>query len=192
MSKFNVELLGFLGEKGGQKNRLVFKKKNDPSVRGFHIWPYGIWTGVTYSLPDTGNTARSVAPVSGYAYRVNAAVGNVNYGTVVGTGTNAVTVDDYNLQTKIAHGTGSGQFQYGDVTFTAPYTSGNDRIVEVIRAFTNGSGGTVTVNEIGLVWNYEGQATWYFLGWRDVLSSGVEVLDTKILTVTYKIKVTAP
>jgi hypothetical protein len=142
-------------------------------------------------MKDTSNTDRGFYISSGFAWCMNAASAADTYGIVVGSGTTAVAVSDYNVATKISHGTGTGQLQYGAVTLIAPTISGNDCYTEVVRGFTNGSGATVTVAEIGLVFRFEGQ-TWYWLMCRDVLGEAVDVLDTKTLTVTYRVKVTAP
>jgi hypothetical protein len=186
-----IEAFGYLSDFDGRHARRVFRKRDDPPVRGFHPYLYCLTTGNTYTMKDTSNVDRGFYLSSGFAWCVNATSGVDTYGVVVGTGTTAVAIDDYNLATKIAHGTGSGQLQYGAVTINAPQISGNDCYCEVIRGFTNGSGATITVAEIGLVFRYEGQA-WYWLMVRDVFSSAFDVLDTKTLTVTYKVKVTAP
>lgn len=101
------------------------------------------------TIKDTGGTDRSVGS-GAFAFRFTGGVGTDTLGIIVGSGTNAVTLADYQLQTKIAHGTGSGQLSYGAVSFDAPYTSGTSRIFRAMRTFTNNSGATVTVNEIGI------------------------------------------
>jgi len=186
-----IDAFGYLSDLGGRHRKMVFRKRNDPPVRGFNPWLYCIGTGLGYTMKDTSNVDRSFVIGSGQAWCVNAASADANYGVMVGSGTTAVTVSDYALATKIAHGTGTGQLQYGAVTLIAPTIVGNDCYCEVVRGFTNGSGSTVTVAEIGLVDRYEGQAL-YWLMCRDVLGTAIDVLDTKTLTITYRVKVTAP
>jgi hypothetical protein len=116
-----------------------------------------------------------------------------NYGIRVGSGTTTPTPNDYNLASPIAHGTGSGQLVYGAVTVEDVLINGNTISFRIIRTFSNSSGATVTVNEIGLsmrtlvgLWN-----AWdYVLLARDVLSSSVDVPDGATLTVRYILSVT--
>ena len=190
MPGLNAEVFGFLGSLDSRRQKKVFHKRTDPAVRGFHPWWYVGSQSIQYNMPNTANTAQPFQVGSGWAWRVNGAAGNDGYGIFVGTGTTAVTIDDYNLAAKIAHGTGSGQLQYGDTTFTVPTKSGNDYYTEVIRGFTNISGATITVAEVGLVYEYETQTTYRWLGWREVLGTAVGVDNNKTLTVTYRIKVT--
>ena len=135
------------------------------------------------SVPDVSNTSRSWAVA---AARAEAGSGIDTYGPVVGTDSTAHSWSDYNLGTKIAHGTGSGQLSYGAVSFNAPANDGNDRYFEVIRIITNLSGASITVYELGMiVYNN----TYYFLICRDVVSGGIEIPNSQALTLTYKIKI---
>lgn len=103
---------------------------------------------------DTG-----AASAMSYSYLDNqsalGSAGNQNAGIVVGTGSTAVAIGDYQLDTAIAHGTGAGQLSHGTTTVTVtPTTDGGKRYFRISRAFTNSSGGDITINEIGLVVNY--------------------------------------
>ena len=71
-------------------------------------------------------------------------------GIVVGTGTNAVTVTDFALQTPIADGTDSGQLEYLSCGMTNYRISGNTGSFDIERLFRNSSGGSITINEIAL------------------------------------------
>lgn len=74
-----------------------------------------------------------------------------NFGLVVGTGgATAVAIDQTKLVTKIAHGNTSGLLSHGTTTVTAPSTVSTTRSFTIQRTFTNNSGGTVTVSEIGI------------------------------------------
>lgn len=163
-----------------------FKMKS--YVRGmvdlmFVQFRYSSWAG---SVPDTGNTARTIYP-SGPTFRVTATAGTLNTGVILGTGTNAVALTDYALQTAIANGSGASQLNYGAVSFSAtPTTSGSTRYFSVIRSATNNSGNTITVNETGLYCeNYTGATSYYFMIARDLINGGQAVDNTKTITVTY-------
>jgi hypothetical protein len=99
------------------------------------------------SIQDTGNAARTVSNRTYLDAREDAGV--VTNGLVVGTGTNAVALADYALQTQIAHGTGSGQLQYSASVVNLPSSDSTATTIILTRVFSNNSGGTVTVREIG-------------------------------------------
>jgi len=69
-----------------------------------------------------------------------------NYGILVGSSDTAFDVTQYNLGSKIAHGTGSGQLSYGG-TSVVDY---GDDYKTWQRAFDNLSGADVVVKEIGM------------------------------------------
>jgi hypothetical protein len=93
------------------------------------------------------------------------------------------------LQAKIAHGTGAGQLQYlASSVETVTAEDGTQRF-RVVRGFTNGSGSTITVKEIGLVIanQKEGLTLYNFLMARDVLTTPQDVPDGSTLTIRYRI-----
>jgi len=107
----------------------------------------------TSAWTDTGGVARSVSPGGLLDVRANA--NDATLGIVAGTGTNAVTISDYALQTQIAHGTGAGQLSYAAVLFpnTNVTVDGSNCYYDFNRTFTNSSVGSITINEIGLYSN---------------------------------------
>jgi hypothetical protein len=132
----------------------------------------------------TGGTTFDVPPHQ-YAFRVNADAGSDAWGIQVGTGTNPVTISDYKLQSKISHGTGSGQLQYGAVSVGTVAIVGTSAQFTIARTFTNSSGADITVNEVGLVWLY---IDYCYLLDRSLLTFTIPNGESR--TVTYTIKVT--
>jgi hypothetical protein len=119
--------------------------------------------------------------------------GDVTQGIIVGTSDTPNTLTTYALGGKIAHGTGSGQLVYNAETLedvTNP--SGNDLQFRITRTFTNNSGSTITVKEVGLLAKkVDTSATARsFLIARDVLPSPVDVPDGATLTIRYVVKIT--
>lgn len=164
------------------KRKLVLRKKNDPFVQAmlYAIWTH--FTMVNQNIKDVSGTNRSY----GHTEMTADPAAGVAYGIVVGTGTNAVTVGDYTLQTLIAHGTGSGQLYYLGSAFSAPVLSGSTYTTECYRQIINLSGGDVTVNEVGIYGRYGG---WDFCLARDT-TGGIVVPADGILIVVYKIQTT--
>ncbi|MCR6668797.1 MAG: hypothetical protein NDF51_02250 [archaeon YNP-WB-040] len=123
----------------------------------------------------------------------NAPVGDDSYGIVVGVSDAPNTINTYCLGGKIAHGTAGGQLQYGGHTFDdVANPSGNILLFRIIRTFSNTSGSTITVKEVGLmVKNVDSQNVMRsYLVARDVLSTPVNVYNNMTLTVRYIFQIT--
>ena len=73
------------------------------------------------------------------------------FGIQLGTGTTTPTVEDYQLETKIAHGDGEGELNYGDMVIGDTTVVGNSVKFTLSRLFTNNSGDNIDVKEVGLV-----------------------------------------
>ncbi|RLJ03010.1 MAG: hypothetical protein DRP11_01945 [Candidatus Aenigmatarchaeota archaeon] len=126
-------------------------------------------------------------------FSANAGDNDDSFGIIVGSGTATVSPDDYNLASKIPHGTGSGQLDYDTHTFESPTITNGTVKFSISRSFKNSSGGDVNVNEVGLVIRSLSKAAdkvcedVKFLIIRDVLDSTVTVPDGGGLTVKYTI-----
>lgn len=181
------------------------KRVSKSLLRAFMYWLLSKFTmtakegfASAWSTIDTGNTSRT------FPY-TTAASGEGNYGYFgalvnieatglrVGTGTNAVTPTDYELQSKIAHGSGGGQMVYGAQTYEAVEVVGTTSRFRITRVFTNNSGASITVREIGgaLGERDSGAIERFVLYIRDVLVSPSTVPDGASLTVRYRFSVTA-
>ena len=138
---------------------------------------------------DTGNILRTLRPYSSN-FVMTAGTGVIDYGIRAGIGITAEAITDYVLVTPIAHGTGAGQLSHAAVTFTTIANDATSAWFTVSRNFTNNSGATITVNEIGMICYGldSGGYTRYLLIARDVITAQ-GVLNNQTLTVTYKIKV---
>lgn len=136
------------------------------------------------SVKDTGGTSRSAWLASPH-FRCDAAAGDATYGIVVGTGATAPTITDYVMQTPIAHGVGAGQLQYSTMTFGALAANTTTAQITLTRNFANASGGSITVNEIGLYCQFYDGSTRYALIIRDV-TGGIAVPNGQTLTVNYR------
>ena len=192
-------------DKNGKKLKSV-KSEARSLLRNFLEWIASGLFSQARGLTDTSGVSQIISayvePSTGVSVELvnmdcEADAGNDDYGIVVGVGSDPVSPSDYALSSKIAHGTASGQLQYGECSFEVLETVGQTVSVKVKRAFTNGSGADITIYEIGLIsrWYKKVGATeegvWYFLMIRDVLATPVTVPDGATLTVRYIIQVTA-
>jgi len=154
----------------------------------YNVRIFGLSRFTPTPVLDITNTSRSVFTHMRNAFRTDAGTGVVTQGIVVGTGTTAESIDDVVLATPIAHGTGSGQLQYGTMTFGAPATDATTTTMRFTRVFTNGSAGVVTVKEIGL-YGRDTTASISYLLIRD-LTSDQNIGVGQQLTVNYDLVTT--
>jgi len=114
---------------------------------------------------------------------------------VVGSGTTKPSISDGGLTSQIGNGTGAGQLQYGADSLTTPITNLNNNSASFTwsKSFTNGSGGNVTVAEVGAYVNItsadSGSGATYFI-LHDLLPSQITLGNTQVLTVVYTITIT--
>ena len=103
---------------------------------------------------------------------------------VVGSGTTPPKITDTGLTNQIGNGTSPGQLQYGNNSFTTPIinTNTNTGSFTWSKTFNNGSGGNVTVSEVGA----------YLSGTfilHDLLPSPITLAPNQVLTVVYTITI---
>ena len=165
----------------------------------FALFMYALWGSTTVSMTNTAGNGVSVNGASGGTMAVTAASGNSTYGIVIGSGASAGSTPSptlYNLVAQIPNGTSSGQIEYGAVSVSSVSQSGQTTSFTISRSFTNVSGATLTVTEIGIVvlmtgWNMGAYASGtYFLIAYDIPSSTIAVQNGQTLTVTYTFSVT--
>ncbi len=119
----------------------------------------------------------------------NAAAGSAYHGIAVGISAAPPAITDFVLWAQIAHGTGVGQLQYGNIAFGAVSNDTTSSHFTVTRDFANASGASITVNEIGLyLATYDGSGVYgYHLCIRDVIAGGLVVPNGQTLTINYRI-----
>ena len=96
------------------------------------------------------------------------------YGILFGKGTTSPTLDDYDLESPIPHGTDSGRLYYNQTHTTHETDSDRSRLI-VWRTADNESGGDITVSEIGLAFRVYTGDYHYVLILRDVLDTAIVV-----------------
>jgi len=147
----------------------------------------GVARGVTY-----GYVTGAGGIPSRYTMRMDAQVGEVDSGIRVGTGTDTPTVNDVQLGIPILHGSGAGELSHGAVTLDSLQVAGGTVSLKIIRTFTNNSGSSIDVKEIGLhlkcLIALATHATIMIA--RDVLGSPVTVPNGATLTVRYILSTT--
>lgn len=129
-------------------------------VRNFIAWWY------SYFAYDSGNTGTNVSGVSVPlvpAYYRNsgrnmggtdglyfvAGAGDASCGIVVGSGSEEPSANDYALNSKITHGTSTGELMYGMVVDVNPAST--PMLAKYSRSFVNEGVASVPVREVGII-----------------------------------------
>jgi len=137
----------------------------------------------------TGADCEVPHPKSGMAYFMNVYTdaGDYELGVVIGSGTTSPSLDDYNLESPYDNSV----FDFSSVGFSEvdepPYT-----ILKISRTFTNISGETKTISEVGLIgmsYSVTHSSHRNFLLARDVLSSPITLMDGEAIIIRYCIKI---
>jgi len=174
-----------------RKGKLLrrIRKRSDSFVRNFMIILYSGLKSIDISIVKQDGTTSIINHDEMFylVLRADAGAGDTNKGILVGSGTKEFDVNDYSLESKIPHGTGPGQLSYGPVSIEGLFDDGAKLYFRIIRTFTNNSGSSITVAEVGLAVNGYGE---YPLIARDLLPSPVSVPDGSTLTVRYIIQYT--
>jgi len=160
---------------------------------------------VTYSMDDITNTGRLVSSNAPRNLLVGSPPGLVGLnldadnsivgeklGIQVGTGSTAPTPTDYALETRVAHGEGADQLEYGGTEFYGLTFVNPNGEFTLRRYFTNVSGGTITIREVGIYalgMTAPAAGAYAFCIARDVIVA-LDVLNNEILRVTYVPQIT--
>jgi hypothetical protein len=154
---------------------------------------WGTWSNTTqltkycYSTPavllDVTNAARALNLYADATDTLggSAPAGNTSAGILVGTSDTPVSLAQYNLLGLIAHGTGAGQLSYGATNVDSLVTDAT-YYFRIIRTFSNNSGASITVREIGLFLKPTPQS---FMFARDVPASAITIPNGSTLTLRY-------
>ena len=146
------------------------------------------FANVATTIKDTGGTDRSITP-SANSIRTTALIAEIRRGIRVGTGTTAIAVGDYALETAIAEGAGGGQMNHQAQTYDTNVTvSDPDCTFELKRIIINNSGGTIVVTEIAMYTFLD--VNYYGCIARDILGASVSVPSGGSITVFYTWKIT--
>ncbi|GAH41518.1 unnamed protein product, partial [marine sediment metagenome] len=138
------------------------------------------------SITDTGGISRSISPDLDN-FIMNADAGVTTYGSRVGTGTTAVAIDDYALDTPIAEGTGVDEMNHLVCTVATSAVAAPSCSFEVSRSIVNNSPAEITVREAGI---YMKMGTYYCCATRDVFITPRAVPIGGTITVDWTLQVT--
>lgn len=188
----------------GRDGKVIFERR-EPSrslLAAYAIMQLAMWGAQSNTMTDTNGVEIQVNGASPGVVQINAGSGVTTYGIVVGSGSQTVSPLVDKLAAQIPNGTGSGQLVYQNMSMSGGVTiSGNTTSFTFSRMFTNVSGNTITVTEVGIIayisgWGMINVNTGapigsdYVLIAYDVPSSSISIPNGASLEVTYTFSVT--
>jgi len=176
------------------RNGKVLSRENRRSRSILGNWYRILYAHMAFtstSLIHTSGVDRSVI-YFGDNWKFKADANEDYIGIVIGTGSTAVTIDDYKLDSQIMQGTGSGQMRHLASTPSCPSVAGSNCDFLTSRTFLNNSGGSITVRESGIYCRVKGPTYYgYACIVRDVLATPQAVPDGGSITIDYTLRITA-
>jgi hypothetical protein len=121
------------------------------------------------------------------AFDVYGLAANQLFGIVVGSGTTAVGISDYVMESIIPNGQTGTQLLYGACCVGRVAIVGTSATFVIDRTFVNHSGGTIDVHEVGIYNRYQASARYFLL---EHTLHDISIADGAYVNVTYTITVT--
>lgn len=179
-SKFNVQIRAEVRDPGGKLLKRGRWIKANSLLKQFIQLLTVQLSQASLNILDLAGASGAVAPAA-IAFAANALAGQTVLGTVIGTGTNAVTMTDFKLQAQV---TASITHSIETIALTNPDSS--TWRVELSRTFTNLTGSTLQIREVALYFNTAGSAH-NQCGDRTLYS--VDVANGLSVVLTYRITI---
>ncbi len=186
-------------KRGKIKKNINFQSRSFLKV--FMQWMFCAMSNysVTTSVIDITNSSRSIGDCisignsGGDSYFYVSVLNNkaitapASCGIVLGTGSTAVAVADYKLETLIANGTAATQLKYYGCWGYPVTSTSTTSTLNIERLFENVSGGTITISEAG-IYGVQAPVAYNFCFIRDLVSPTISVLNGEYLKVIYSIQ----
>lgn len=140
----------------------------------------------TAGVVDTADASQTIEalerPNVWIGPHLNSLAADNTFGIQVGTGTGAVNRDDNKLFPLIAEGAAATQLNYLATIFSAKIAISGGYRFTISRQVNNNSGGTITVEEIGMaaLTRISGPATANFLILRDLVTEAIPDTESRV------------
>jgi hypothetical protein len=175
-----------------QFSQIFFDHLMSRAYNGFSTNPIDV-LGVG-GIIDTSNASYALVPNPAYGLQAlpaaNAPAATTTYGILVGTGTTTPASADYKMQTLVLHGSTSGKLQYQATAVGAAGIVGANVDTVIARVLVNGSGGSITLKEVGLAVSIADDSILqrYFLIAHDAVNQAIA--NTEVALVSYDFRTT--
>jgi hypothetical protein len=205
---FIATLTIIVRNKDGNVIKRYKQKSHSPTANFIGIMLPYTWyngTGNSWTIKTTSNTTFTYQPYlanpgTGISYPNNGYNYNIYIVNIlVGSGSNISPYNAYNLNAPISNGSGAGKLIYSSINIPKNITiNGNQAYFIVSQSYTNQSGATITISEVGIILNLNiynrssNSATGgNVLVWYDILSSPISVGNGQQVAIYYTFSVNA-
>ena len=186
MSKLEAIYTLEVKDKTGKTVSKVIKPCKSFVLQFLQILEVQIYT-TAVTMKDTSGTDRGVpVTLESFDCKTSGGVGQTTTSILVGTGTTPVDNLDFSMESLIAHGVGVGELSYGDTSKVTSAEVGANVDFQLIRTFSNTSGGTINVTEVGIVAR---GGSYYMLILHEIVTS-TPVANGQTLTITITFRTT--
>jgi len=209
---FIATLTIIVRDKDGKVIKRYKQKSHSPTANFIGLMLPLTWykeTGNSWTFTNTSNSEYSYAPTitgnGGGIIYPNSGYNNNDYivNILVGSGSQSNSYNAYNLNAPISNGSGTGQLIYSTLSTPTNITiNGNEAYFIISQSYTNQSGATITISEVGIILNLITEAASSYspststvvgntLVWYDVLSSPISVGNGQNVVIYYTFSVNA-
>jgi len=205
---FSATLTIIVRDKDGKVIRKYKQKSHSPTANFIGLMLPLTWyntTGNSWTITTISNTNITYIPyLTDAGYDISYPNNEVNHNTyviniLVGSGSQSNPYSAYSLNAPISNGSGTGQLLYSSISTPTGITiNGNEAYFIISQSYTNQSGGTITISEVGIILNlniYNGNSNLATSGnvlmWYDVLSSPISVGSGQQAVIYYTFSVNA-
>jgi len=205
---FSATLTIIVRDKEGKVIKRHKQKSHSPTANFIGLMLPLTWYNITsnsWKFTTTSNSTTSYSPSLSYPgygilYPNNVHNSNVYLVNIlVGSGSNSNPYNAINLNAPISNGTNTGQLLYGTPDIPTSITiNGNQAYFIISQSYTNQSGATITISEVGIIINLaignsisSGTVVGNILTWYDVLSSPISVGSGQQAVIYYTFSVNA-
>jgi len=196
---FKVHLVIVVRDKDGKVINIHKQRSHSPTANFIQLLlpsSYYNMTGSTITVTNINGSSNPWAFYKGGYTYPNTATNNPSYLVMiqVGSGQQSNPYSSYKLAAPIANGNGSGQLSYSRPSIIPNIiVSGDSASFVISQTFTNVSGATITITEVGVVVNVQnnGAGCGYtqnfgpVLMWYDTLSSPISIPNGGAVTIYY-------
>ena len=203
MPTFNAYLTIMVRDSKGNVIKVHRQRSHSPTLNFVGLMlpaQYYINTNYSITMTGIGGASFNYQPTfSNNSWQItypnaNTSIPSYTSGIVVGSGQQTNPLSTIHLAAQIANGSGAGQLVYGPVSYSSNIiVSGNSAYFYISQTFTNQSGGTVTITEVGIIAHIQpttastinNLGNYTLLIWYDVLSSSISVPNGDSVTIYY-------
>ncbi len=207
LSGFFASITIIVRDKNGKIKKVYRQRSHSPTKNFIGLLLGYTWyssTGNSFTLTNTSGGTYNYKPCMDCScYAISYPNSQRSYygyilGIYVGSGSNSSPYEAYELDAPISNGSGSGQLTYSTVSSPTSITvSGSSAYFIISQSYTNNSGGTITISEVGIIVNasigqcqdYGNHTNQKLLVWYDVLLSPIAVDNGDTITINYKFTV---